>query len=130
MLAKLGYDSFMDRLNSATVAALTLALGVLVLLGLVPSAAVAQINGMSTQWGIGDVEIGAKYRFLPADEMDWWPQAAFYHQQMKEFLLMYDDVRAAASPKAALMEFLQSTYDAAADLGKWDRKALERPSRA
>jgi Family of unknown function (DUF5996) len=54
------------------------------------------------------------------------PQAAFYHPQMKEFLLMYDDVRAAASPKAALMEFLQSTYDAAADSGKWDRKALER----
>ncbi len=39
---------------------------------------------------------------------------------------MYDDVRTADSPKAALMEFLQSTYDAAADLGKWDRKALER----
>jgi len=54
------------------------------------------------------------------------PQTAFYHPQMKEFLLMYDDVRAAASPKAALMEFLQSTYDAAADLGKWDRKSLER----
>jgi hypothetical protein len=45
---------------------------------------------------------------------------------MKEFLLMYDDVRSAASPTAALMDFLQSTYDAAADLGKWDRKALER----
>jgi hypothetical protein len=44
---------------------------------LVP-AAVAQINGMSPQWGLGDVEIGAKYRFLPADEKDWWPQAAFY----------------------------------------------------
>jgi hypothetical protein len=44
---------------------------------LVP-AAVAQINGMSSQWGLGDVEIGAKYRFLPADEKDWWPQAAFY----------------------------------------------------
>jgi hypothetical protein len=54
------------------------------------------------------------------------PQAAFYHPQMKEFLLMYDDVRVAASPKAALMEFLQSTYDVAADLGKWDRKSLER----
>jgi hypothetical protein len=44
---------------------------------LVP-AAVAQMNGMSTQWGLGDIEIGAKYRFLPADEKDWWPQAAFY----------------------------------------------------
>ena len=56
------------------------------------------------------------------------PEAAFYHPQMKEFLLMYDDVRAAASPKTSLMEFLQSTYDAAADGGKWDRKALERQS--
>ncbi len=54
------------------------------------------------------------------------PEAAFYHPELKEFLLMYDDVRGAASPKAALMEFLQSTYDAAADCGKWDRKALER----
>src|SRR5229473_7503474 len=54
------------------------------------------------------------------------PQGAFYHPQMKEFLLMYDDVRTAADPKTALMEFLRSTYDAAADSGKWDRKALER----
>lgn len=54
------------------------------------------------------------------------PQAAFYHPQLKEFLLMYDDVRMADSPKTALMEFLQSTYDAAADLANWDRKNLER----
>jgi hypothetical protein len=54
------------------------------------------------------------------------PQAAFYHPQMKEFLLMYDDVRNAESPKDALMAFLNSTYDAAANLGKWDRTALER----
>jgi hypothetical protein len=54
------------------------------------------------------------------------PPAAFYHPHLKEFLLMYDDVRTADSPKAGLMEFLQSTYDAAADAGKWDRKALER----
>jgi len=53
-------------------------------------------------------------------------QAAFYHPQLKEFLLMYDDVRTAPSPKDALMDFLQSTYNAAADLGKWDRKSLER----
>ena len=45
---------------------------------------------------------------------------------MKEYLLMYDNVRKAASPKAALLDFLQSTYDAAATLAKWDRKALER----
>ena len=45
---------------------------------------------------------------------------------MKEFLLIYDDVRIAADPKAMLLEFLQSTYEAAADAGKWDRKSLER----
>jgi hypothetical protein len=39
---------------------------------------------------------------------------------------MYDDVRTSADPKATLTEFLQSTFDAAADLGKWDRKMLER----
>jgi hypothetical protein len=54
------------------------------------------------------------------------PAAAFYHPVMKEFLLMYDDVRLAASPREALLGFLQSTYEAGADLAKWDRKELER----
>ncbi|HUI83708.1 MAG TPA: DUF5996 family protein [Candidatus Binatia bacterium] len=54
------------------------------------------------------------------------PQAAFYHPQLREFLLMYDDVRKAHSPRAALLGFLHSTYDAAANFGHWDRKALER----
>jgi len=54
------------------------------------------------------------------------PKAAFYNPELKNFLLLYDDVRTAASPRAELMEFLQSTYDAAANLGKWDRSALER----
>jgi hypothetical protein len=54
------------------------------------------------------------------------PSQAFYHPEMKEFLLTYDDVRQAPSPHDALMDFLQSTYDAAADLAHWDRKALER----
>jgi len=57
------------------------------------------------------------------------PASAFYHPVMKEFLLPYDDVRGADSPKASLMDFLQTTYDAAADLAKWDRKALERRAR-
>jgi len=81
--------------------------------------------------GGGDIKGPAFYSYAAPEppgfaEQRVRPQAAFYHPQMKEFLLMYDDVRAAASPKAALMEFLQSTYDAAADCGKWDRKALER----
>jgi hypothetical protein len=42
-----------------------------------------------------------------------------------EFLLPYDAVRAAADPDRTLMDFLQSTYTAAADLGKWDRAALD-----
>lgn len=54
------------------------------------------------------------------------PAQAFYHQQMKEFLLPYDAVRAAPSPREALLAFLQSTYDAGADLGKWPRRDLER----
>jgi hypothetical protein len=54
------------------------------------------------------------------------PAAAFYDRNMKEFLLMYDDVRQSSSPRDALMDFLQSTYVAAADLAHWDRKALER----
>jgi len=83
--------------------------------------------------GGGDIKGPAFYSYAAPEppgfaEQRVRPEAAFYHPQMKEFLLMYDEVRAAASPKAALMEFLQSTYDAAADRGKWDRKALERQS--
>ena len=54
------------------------------------------------------------------------PAQAFYHPQMREFLLMYDEVRKAASPSASLMDFLQSTYDAGANLGNWNRAELER----
>jgi hypothetical protein len=54
------------------------------------------------------------------------PGKAFYHPQMKEFLLMYDDVRLDPSPRSALIEFLQSTYEAGANLAKWDRAELER----
>jgi Family of unknown function (DUF5996) len=54
------------------------------------------------------------------------PEAAHYDPQLREFILMYDQVRKAASPSAALMEFCESTYGAAADLGCWPRKALER----
>jgi hypothetical protein len=54
------------------------------------------------------------------------PDSAFYHGGMSEFFLMYDDVRSAESPKAMLLDFLQSTYATAAGLAKWDRAALER----
>ena len=54
------------------------------------------------------------------------PAKAFYHAGMSEYLLMYDDVRASASPREMILDFLQSTYEAGATLGKWDRAALER----
>jgi len=54
------------------------------------------------------------------------PPAAFYHPDMKEFILMYDQVRRAPSPEETLHDFLDSTYEAAANLGHWDRAALER----
>ena len=54
------------------------------------------------------------------------PAGAFYSRELGEFLLPYDVVRTAASPDDTLLAFLQSTYVAAADLGKWDRAALER----
>ena len=54
------------------------------------------------------------------------PDRAYYDPQMGEFLLLYDDVRHAADPRATLLDFLQSTYAAGADLGGWDRRAVER----
>ncbi|MEJ2008642.1 MAG: DUF5996 family protein [Acidobacteriota bacterium] len=56
------------------------------------------------------------------------PDAAFYHDQLGEFVLMYDDVRRATSPRDEILAFAQSAYEAAANLGKWDRTLLERRS--
>jgi hypothetical protein len=54
------------------------------------------------------------------------PKGAYYDANLGEFLLDYDAVRTAPSPTAALMEFCQTTYEAAARLGHWDTKSLER----
>jgi hypothetical protein len=53
------------------------------------------------------------------------PAQAFFHKDLGEFLLPYDAVRSARDPDAVLMAFLQTTYAAAADLGRWDREGLE-----
>lgn len=53
------------------------------------------------------------------------PSEAFYHSGLGEYLLMYDEVRRAKSPTRALIGFLQSTYEAGATTGKWDRATLE-----
>ena len=81
--------------------------------------------------GGGEIKGAAFYSYAapqPAgfDERAVRPAAAFYSKPMGEFLLMYDDVRAADSPREALLDFCQSTYAAAADLAHWDRAALEK----
>ncbi len=53
------------------------------------------------------------------------PAVASFHPQLGEFVLNYDDVRGAESPDDAVLEFAQTTYDAAATLAKWDRAAFE-----
>jgi len=53
------------------------------------------------------------------------PGDAYFDARLGEFLLPYDAVRSAADPDAAVLEFLQSTYDVGADLAGWDRSALE-----
>lgn len=55
------------------------------------------------------------------------PSAARYDTAFKEFLLPYDAVRQSSDPRGMLLDFFQSTYEAAADLGQWDRERLERP---
>ncbi|HEX7152001.1 MAG TPA: DUF5996 family protein [Thermoanaerobaculia bacterium] len=55
------------------------------------------------------------------------PAGAFYSNDLREFVLPYEKVRTAESPDGALMDFLDSTYDAAAVSGGWDRAALEKP---
>jgi len=81
--------------------------------------------------GGGDVKGAAFYAYAAPEppgfaEEKVKPAAAFYHHGMKEFLLMYDDVRLAASPREALLSFLESTYEAGANLARWERKELER----
>ena len=55
------------------------------------------------------------------------PLGAHYSDALREFVLPYEAARRAASPESAVLEFLQTTYEAAANLGKWSRADLERP---
>jgi len=87
---------------------------------------------ISAGWwpGSGEIQEAAFYCYaVPAPsgfaEQRVRPTEAFYHSGMGEYLLTYDDVRRAKSPTGALLEFLQSTYEAGATTGKWDRAALE-----
>jgi len=78
----------------------------------------------------GGSDEGSFYSYAypqPAGFSDWpvEPAAAYYDETFAEFLLPYEAVRTADDPDAALLSFLQSTYEGAAELAKWDRIALE-----
>ncbi len=80
--------------------------------------------------GSGPIDYPAFYSYAyPAPEgfsaAKVKPDAAFWSKDLGEFILPYDSVRTAKEPERELMVFLQSTYEAAADLAKWDRAALE-----
>ena len=81
--------------------------------------------------GSGNIQEPAFYSYT-APQPDGLPQAAirpakaFYNPETTGFILPYEVVRKAADPDAVLLEFLQSTYEAGANLAKWDRAALER----
>jgi len=81
--------------------------------------------------GGGAVPYAAFYSYAypePAGfaEVPVMPSVAFYSADLREFILPYDAVRQAENPDQFLLEFLQTTYEAAASLANWDRKSLER----
>jgi Family of unknown function (DUF5996) len=83
--------------------------------------------------GSGDVPDPAFYSYAAPEPQGFKhararPESAFYNTQLGEFLLMHEDVRKSSSPCKSLLDFCQSTYEAAANLGNWDRGNLERPS--
>ena len=82
--------------------------------------------------GGGPVEYAAFYSYAyPAPQgfasAAVRPEQAFFSRELGEFILPYDAVRAAAEPDALLLDFLSTTYAAAAEAGGWDRAALECP---
>ena len=81
--------------------------------------------------GGGEIKGAAFYSYMAPEPQGFRearvrPDAGFYQPKLGEFLLMYEDVRRAASPSAALLEFCQSTYEAGAKLANWDRQSLEK----
>ncbi len=81
--------------------------------------------------GSGKIEEAAFYAYhVPQPEgyerASVKPSAAYYDRELGEYILAYDAVRKSSSPRETLLDFLQSTYEAGANLAGWDRAALER----
>jgi hypothetical protein len=90
-----------------------------------------EVSSCGFWWGGGAVPGPAFYSYAYPEPAGFpsaavAPEGAFYSRDLKEFILDYDAVRTAESPDDTLLEFLQTTYEAAATLGRWDRAALER----
>ena len=90
---------------------------------------------ISAGWwpGSGEITDAAFYCYAAPqppgfDKQPVGPEKAFYHSGLGEFVVMYEDVRHAATPSSVLMEFLESTYAAGATAARWDRNALELPA--
>jgi len=102
--------------------------------GLITSEAYSHECSSVGWWpGGGDVKGPAFYSYTAPEPKGLGAQLARpgstrYDGKLREFLLMYDDVRRAKSPRAEILEFAQSTYEAGANLAKWDRADLERPT--
>ncbi|HJT52822.1 MAG TPA: DUF5996 family protein [Candidatus Angelobacter sp.] len=89
---------------------------------------------ISAGWwpGGGEVKDAAFYCYAAPEPQGFStsrvrPEPARYEAKVGEFLLPYEDVRRSSSPTSTVLEFMQSTYEAGADAGKWDRNALEKP---
>lgn len=81
--------------------------------------------------GGGGVEEPAFYAYAAPEpegfrEAKVLPAQAYYHQKLKEFILPYDAVRRSDAPEKTLLDFMQSTYEAGANLAHWNRAELER----
>jgi hypothetical protein len=102
--------------------------------GVITSEAYSQECSSLGWWpGGGDVKGPAFYAYMAPEPPGYGtkpslPAGGSYLEAMHEFLLMYDDVRRAKSPRAEILEFAQNTYAAGADLAGWDRGSLERES--
>jgi hypothetical protein len=90
-----------------------------------------EVSSLGFWPGSGNIRDAAFYSYTAPEPPGFGqapvrPQAARYDSELKEFILMYDDVRNAKSPSETLLEFCRNTYEAGATLGKWDRAGLER----
>lgn len=84
-------------------------------------------HGFWTGKGFGEAAFYAYAAPSPKDfgEQKVLPDAAFYEQEMGEYLLKYEDVRNAENPDQAILDFMQTTYQAGANAANWDRENLE-----